>query len=133
MPPESIDFKLLIHRIHRGEHLEREYTVYNFARQPVPFNEVRFPASLKNCQLCHTPGTYLLPVRATLATITPRGFQNPTPPTSTACISCHDSLSAEVHAFVNTAGSVETCNVCHGEGREFAVSKLHALLVGEIR
>jgi OmcA/MtrC family decaheme c-type cytochrome len=133
MPPESIDFKLLIHKIHRGEHLEREYTVYNFFRQPVPFNEVRFPASLKNCQLCHVPGTNVLPVRAALATITPRGFQNPTPPTSTACLGCHDSLSAEAHAFVNTAGSVETCIVCHGEGKPFAVSKVHALLVGEIR
>mgnify|MGYP000272713876 CR=1 FL=1 len=133
MPPESIDFKLLIHKIHRGEHLEREYTVYNFFRQPVSFNKVRFPASLKNCQLCHVPGTNVLPVRATLATTTPRGFQNPTPPTSTACLGCHDSLSAEAHAFVNTAGSVETCIVCHGEGREFAVSKVHALLVGEIR
>jgi OmcA/MtrC family decaheme c-type cytochrome len=133
MPPESIDFKLLIHKIHRGEHLEREYTVYNFFRQPVPFNEVRFPASLKNCQLCHVPGTNVLPVRAALGTITPRGFQNPTPPTSTACLGCHDSLSAEAHAFVNTAGSVETCIVCHGEGKPFAVSKVHALLVGEIR
>ena len=133
MPPESIDFKLLIHKIHRGEHLERDYTVYNFARQPVPFNEVRFPASLKNCQLCHASGTQLLPVRAQLATVTPRGFQNPTPPTSTACTSCHDSLSAEAHAFVNTTGSVETCAVCHGEGKAFAVSKVHALLVGEIR
>ena len=44
-PPESIDFKRLIHRIHSGENLSQDYTVYGFGTPPSVnnFNGVLLP------------------------------------------------------------------------------------------
>jgi hypothetical protein len=41
-------------------------------------------------------------------------------------LACHDTISAAAHAFMNIAPFGEGCAACHGEGREFAVSRVHA-------
>jgi hypothetical protein len=43
-----------------------------------------------------------------------------------SCLSCHDSLSAASHADANTSGLGESCDACHGEGKSYAVEKVHA-------
>ena len=49
------------------------------------------------------------------------------PPIQDACLSCHDDPSTAAHAATNTApGGAEACATCHGEGRAFAVSTVHA-------
>ncbi|MDO8716992.1 MAG: OmcA/MtrC family decaheme c-type cytochrome, partial [Dehalococcoidales bacterium] len=48
VPPESINFKLLIHRIHTGEDLTNDFTIYR-TRGVFNFNEVRFPGDTKDC------------------------------------------------------------------------------------
>jgi hypothetical protein len=50
-------------------------------------------------------------------------------PVRAACTTCHDSLLVDIHAVLNTdAGSgTETCEICHGEGKEAAVSAVHKL------
>ncbi len=126
-PPESVDFKYLIHKIHRGEELTREFTVYGFGNVPHNYNEVRFPGDLRNCQKCHKAGSYQLPLpQGLLPTQAPRDFYTPIPPESAACISCHDTAYAAAHAYVNTAPFAEACASCHGNGAEFAVDKVHA-------
>jgi OmcA/MtrC family decaheme c-type cytochrome len=127
-PAESVDFKLMIHRIHMGEELENEYTAFGFGNVAHNYNEVRFPAHRQNCTMCHLPGTFVVPASTAgrLPTVTPRGYTNPTPPISTACIGCHDSTSTQAHVALNTTSFGEACATCHGEGREFAVSRVHA-------
>jgi hypothetical protein len=61
-----------------------------------------------------------------LSVTTPRGFFSPTPPTATACLGCHDGISAAAHAYVNIAPFGEACASCHGEDAQFAVTKVHA-------
>jgi OmcA/MtrC family decaheme c-type cytochrome len=126
-PPEAIDFKILIHKIHTGEDLNQDYTIYGFGGSANNFNDVRFPGDRRDCVKCHRDATYTVPLPSTVTpSTTPRNFWNPTLPTAAACMGCHDSLSALAHFFVNTAPFGEACATCHAEDAEFAVSRVHA-------
>jgi hypothetical protein len=50
-----------------------------------------------------------------------------TAPITAVCTACHDSEAALAHAETQTApDNEEACTVCHMEGRDFAVSEVHA-------
>ena len=53
-PPESIEFARMIHRIHSGDTLEQEYTIYGFGHAISTFNDVTYPGDRRNCLACHT-------------------------------------------------------------------------------
>ena len=125
--PESIHFKYLIHRIHKGEELEADFTVYGFRSSRHNYNHLLYPGDLRNCESCHLPGTYGAPAaEESRATITLRDFYSPMEPLAAACLSCHDSADAAAHAYVNTAPFAESCAACHGAEREFSVERVHA-------
>jgi OmcA/MtrC family decaheme c-type cytochrome len=125
--PQGIHFKLMIHRIHTGEELESDFTVYGFGNRAINFNEVRFPGDRRDCTTCHVGTSYTLPIASSaLPTVNPQGFWSPMAPSAAACLGCHDGVDAAAHAFTNTATFGEACPVCHEEGAEFAVSKVHA-------
>ncbi len=132
MPAESVDFKRLIHRLHRGEELTQDFTVYGFTANPVTspnpvnFNEVRYPGDLRNCQTCHTTTSYKLPSPGILPTATKRDYYTPMQPGAAACLGCHDNRAAAAHAFVQTAPFGEACESCHGNNSEFSVDRVHA-------
>jgi DnaJ-class molecular chaperone len=47
-------------------------------------------------------------------------------PATSVCTACHDSQAVSGHAELQTtAGGVETCEVCHGTGREFSAVEVH--------
>ncbi|MBI4297377.1 MAG: hypothetical protein HY676_02465, partial [Chloroflexi bacterium] len=125
--PESSNFKLMIHRIHTGEDLTRDFTNYrSIGGGLFIFNEVRFPGDRRNCEKCHIPGSNLLPLPATEAnTVAPRELYSPLGPAAAACLGCHDSTKASAHAQTMTSSSGEACAVCHGTGRDFDVAKVH--------
>jgi len=125
-PAEGIDFALMIHRIHGGDRQTRAYTIYGFGNTPINFNEVVFPGEIANCQNCHLAGTYTVPVKAKLDKTDPRGWINPVKPTTAACTGCHVTVEAASHALANTSALGEACAACHGEDKDFAVSKVHA-------
>ena len=132
-PPESIDFKRMIHRIHTGEELTQDYSVYGFGGTPINFNHVLFPGDRRDCLSCHVTrpasqrASYQLPLdEDLLPTETLRDYYSPQQPTATSCLGCHDTRSAAAHAFVNTAPFGEACASCHGPNAEFAVDKVHA-------
>ena len=125
-PPQSIDLKFMIHRIHRGEALTRDFTIFGFGGRPVNFNDVAYPSDLKLCVRCHVDQTYQVPSKGVVSTTAPREFYSPIPPNSTACLGCHDTLDAAAHTFVNTSTFGESCGTCHAPGAEFAVDKVHA-------
>lgn len=126
LPSETIDFKFLIHRIHRGEELTRDFTVYGFGNRPHNYNELLYPGDLRNCTKCHVGNSYEVPSRGLLPTVALREFYSPIPPNSAACLACHDTLDAAAHTFVNTAPFGESCGACHGSQANFAVAKVHA-------
>lgn len=132
MPPATINFKDMIHRIHTGEELESEYTVYGFGGTAYDFTEVRFPGERRVCGICHRDGSTDLPLpEEALPTVVRQGetLISEVLPERAACTSCHDSLLANVHAVLgaDSQSGVETCAVCHGPGAEFAIAEVHRL------
>jgi OmcA/MtrC family decaheme c-type cytochrome len=123
--PESINFKLLIHRIHTGEELTRDFTIYR-TRGVFNFNEIGFPGDASNCSKCHVGDSYTLPLPETAAnTVAPREFYSPLGPAAAACLGCHDSQTAGAHAATQKTATGEACAICHGKGKDFDVQKVH--------
>jgi OmcA/MtrC family decaheme c-type cytochrome len=132
MPPESIHLKRLIHRIHTGRNLGEPFVVYGgpaVAPVPVDFGDIRFPGDRRNCTKCHEPGANELPIPAgVLPTFMPQadGSVKLLPPIMSACAGCHTREPAKAHMEAQVAAvGRESCVVCHGRGREFAVDKMH--------
>ncbi|MDX2179039.1 MAG: OmcA/MtrC family decaheme c-type cytochrome [Bryobacteraceae bacterium] len=125
-PSESVDFGLMIHRIHAGDRQSRDYTIYGFGGTPFNFNHVRFPGALDNCANCHLPGTQNVPVSARLSKTDPRGPIPAPKPATAACLGCHTSVDAASHALVNTSEIGESCAVCHGPNASLSVDRVHA-------
>ena len=137
---ETITFKHLIHKLHRGADLENpRYIVYGFGSAPKnytahDFGELRFPGDLRDCATCHDDDTFLLPlpsgVRPTVQSVVSGGVETPVgevPPIQDACLACHDGPEVAAHAESNTTGSGdEACGVCHGEGGVADVAVVHA-------
>src|SRR5215831_7359395 len=132
-PPESIDFKRMIHRIHTGEDLVQDFTIYGFGTPPSVnnFNDVRFPGDRRDCLTCHaTTDTYQVPededLETRIPTNTPRDWYTPMQPIAAACLGCHDQKHQAAHAFTMTSPFGEACGACHHPESDFAVDKVHA-------
>ena len=139
LPVESIDFKRMIHRIHRGTDLTHDFTIYGFNASVNNFNGVLFPGDLRDCQKCHTTdangvGTEQVsdtPPPGLLPTLTPRDWYSPMQHYAAACLGCHDTQSAAAHAFTMTATfpdgtAAEACATCHAPNAAFSVDQVHA-------
>ena len=124
--PRTIDFKFLIHRIHRGEELTRDYTVLGFRGTPHNYNNLLFPGDLRNCAKCHENDSYEIPSQGILPTLDGNEFFSPIAPNAAACLGCHDSAAAAAHAFLNIAPFAEACAACHGPNSEFSVARVHS-------
>lgn len=120
--PQSVDFRYMVHKIHRGEQLEYGYQV---GRDD--FSDVVFPGDLRYCESCHLKDSYTLPLQSGLQNVlTPSDLLTEMGPETAACLSCHDSDAAAVHASTNSGDLGEACATCHGEGKTFAVTRVHA-------
>jgi OmcA/MtrC family decaheme c-type cytochrome len=137
LPPQGINFNLLVHRIHTGVNLTalgRDYTVIGFGGSVNDFNNVLYapmsptgtPGDTRNCSLCHVNGSQQnLPLGKNAVT-DPQGPINPAPAITSACTGCHADLPSAAHALANTDALGESCTVCHGSGAQFAVDQVHA-------
>lgn len=131
--PESISFQRMIHRIHTGEELTQDLTIYGFGNTPHNYNEVLFPGDRRNCASCHAANTHQVPPPPGAAPVTTlRDYFTKQGPGTAACLGCHDSQDAAAHAYLNTTtfpnstSPAEACGVCHGTNAEWAVDKVHA-------
>jgi OmcA/MtrC family decaheme c-type cytochrome len=138
-PPQSVNFALMIHKIHTGEKMQSEfntqYTIVGFGGSHNDFSDVRYPAmtptgatgDTAKCDMCHVNNSEAaLPIGKNPVKDM-QGNLNPAPATTSACTACHQKLSALAHAVSNTDPKFgESCDVCHGSGADFDVQKLHA-------
>ena len=124
--PESgntVDFKVMVHKIHRGEFLpsvaqdKKPYLIVGNALNVFDFSEVVWPQDVRNCGTCHTGA---------------QGDNWKTKPSRAACYSCHDNVNFETGA--NHPDKPEandaTCATCHAAtGPEFgdSVAGAHTL------
>ena len=141
----SVHFKVLIHKLHRNSALTEPYLIFGNNGTATDVRDFLYPGDLRTCQKCHVTDasgdrTELLidnkgvlgpGIRPTLE----RSFDAnktvlatfATPPITSACTSCHDTPETVAHAQLNTTpAGVETCAVCHGDGKNDAVDKVHA-------
>ncbi len=132
-PPQTIDFPVMVHRIHIGAQAEAggqltPFVIYGFGGSVNDFSDVLFPGDIQDCMKCHTGGSEAPPVPAgRIAVTNPRAYINPTPPTTAACTGCHVAQDASAHADVMTSPTLgESCGVCHGTGAAFDVDQVHA-------
>jgi len=126
-PPQSIDFRSMIHKIHTGKELGEKYIIYGFGGSVNDFSDVGFPGKRNNCSMCHVNNSEQLPLPETASKVNnPRGLIPVMGPETAACTSCHTSKAAAAHAVVNTSALGESCSACHGPSAAFAVSKVHA-------
>lgn len=88
------------------------------------------PRSPRNCYKCHEKGTANIPLpKGGVPTQIPQadGSTVTIAPISATGSSCHNKERDNVHMELQTAsGGHESCVVCHGDGRDFAVEKVHA-------
>jgi OmcA/MtrC family decaheme c-type cytochrome len=151
----TVDFKVMIHRFHRGEDLEKATTYYGFPApsstnpvgNPIPLKTL-YPGDLRACGSCHVAGSFSLPLaqgvlpsRSEVVTCTEpladdaddfceasTSVEAFTPPTTAVCTACHDSDSSLAHAeIMTTMGGLESCATCHKPGAAFDIAQYHML------
>jgi OmcA/MtrC family decaheme c-type cytochrome len=138
-PPQSIDFALMIHKIHTGEKMASEfgttYTVVGFGGSHNDFSEVRYPVftpsgstgDTAKCYMCHVNNSETVFPISKNDVLDPQGMLTTAPATTAACTACHQTKSAVSHSQSQTDAKFgESCDVCHGSGSDFDVQKVHA-------
>ena len=106
----TVDFTVMIHKIHRGAGLPSvvaggEYYIVGFGNDKVDYSHVEWTQDTRNCQACHDESDVGLPQARNW-----RLVQN-----STACGSCHDDVDFATGAnHAAGAATDDTCEICHG-------------------
>jgi OmcA/MtrC family decaheme c-type cytochrome len=106
----SIDLKVMIHKIHAGETLPSVkaggfYGIFGYDNKFTDFSEVAYPQDKRNCQTCHRETDERVPQASNW-----RKTVN-----TEACGSCHDNVNwttGSNHGGV--AATNEQCETCHG-------------------
>ncbi|HEV3201594.1 MAG TPA: OmcA/MtrC family decaheme c-type cytochrome [Bryobacteraceae bacterium] len=138
-PPQSVNFALMIHKIHTGEKMTTDfgttYTIVGFGGSHNDFTDVRYSAmgptgttgDTAKCYMCHVNGSEAnFPIGKNPVADT-QGLLNPAPATTSACTGCHQAKSTLAHANSQTDPKFgESCDVCHGTGTAYDVDKVHA-------
>ena len=140
-----VHFKVLIHKIHRNGDLTEPYLIFAPDGTATDVREFLYPGDLRTCQKCHVTDAdgdrteLLIPNKGVLGPGIRPTLQHrfdarktvletfATPPITAVCTSCHDTPETAAHAQLNTTpAGVETCAVCHGDGKNAAVDRVHA-------
>ena len=81
-PNLPVDFKVMVHKIHRGEELPSVVAGTPYKIGNADFSDVVFPQDIRNCTKCHDGSN----------PATPQGNNWQTQPSIAACGSCHDNI-----------------------------------------
>ncbi len=132
---ETIDFRTMLHKIHHGKELANAATFNvvgfgfgypnNFSNHM--YDKVGFPSlagGTKECTSCH--GTASTAWQDPAVRTHPLGQPLMSRVWRETCGSCHDSDAATAHIDANTSPfGAESCSICHGEGEEWHVERMH--------
>lgn len=120
-PNTTVDFKVMIHKIHQGASLPSVVASTPYVVAGTDFSNAAFPQDVRNCTKCHdgTPGA----PNATL-----QGDNWKLQPNAEACGSCHDDVyfgitpdpARPYQTLAHPGGALAgsgTCALCHAAGR----------------
>lgn len=136
---ESVDFRVMVHKIHAGENLSQPYilggfpaaTVANPAGTQIDFGHVRFPRSINQCNACHTSNNWTLPMAASTAYL----------PSTRLRMTCSEDPSADTNNYcdapfwtatqtVMISPQTSVCTSCHDEPHVAAHAELETTAGG---
>lgn len=119
---ESVDFRVMIHKIHAGTKLSQPYVLYGFPAPtaanpvgtPTNFGETRYPRALNECEACHLAGTWALPASQGRA------------PSILQQLTCSEDPAADTDSYCtgtawNITGTIQlppetaVCTSCHDQ------------------
>ncbi len=108
---ESLDLRVMVHRIHMGADLPTEpYVLWGFGDSRNDFSDVAHPQDVRNCLNCHNPDN----------PGTPQASQIQTHPSIAACGSCHADVNFETGENhirgENLPVANDACTACHSTG-----------------
>ncbi len=138
LPPQSVNFALMIHKIHTGENLanfNQTYMIVGFGGSHNDFSDIRYPTmnatggtgDTAKCYMCHVNNSETVFPIGKNNVLDTQGRISPVPATTSACTACHLKLSSLAHAVAQTDPKFgESCDVCHAQGTAFDVLKVHA-------
>jgi OmcA/MtrC family decaheme c-type cytochrome len=135
LPPQGINFAMMVHKIHTGVNQQVPYIIVGYGGSHNDFSTVLYPTmgpsgttgDTTQCYMCHVNGTeQVLPIGKNAVT-DPQGILNPSPATTSACTACHNTPAAISHAQQNTDPKFgESCDICHGATGAYAATQVHA-------
>lgn len=108
---ESLDFRVMVHRIHMGADLpSAPYVLWGFQDSRKDFSDVAHPQDVRNCLNCHDPDN----------PATPQASQILTQPSIAACGSCHSDVNFETGENhirgEDLPAANDACTACHSTG-----------------
>lgn len=122
----TVDMKVMIHKIHRGEFLPSveaggEYAIWGFNDTKHDYSEVVHPQDIRNCTKCHDVAD----------AATPQGDNWQLAPSAEACGSCHDDVDfadGTNHGPAEVPTNNAECTVCHRDnGIAGSVAESHEI------
>ncbi|QIB66367.1 OmcA/MtrC family decaheme c-type cytochrome [Kineobactrum salinum] len=131
----TVDMKVMIHKIHRGAALPSvqaggEYAIYGFRDSKHDYSELRYPQDIRRCTTCHA-GTATGAGREDLV-LTAQGDNWAEYSSRAVCGSCHDDLDFDSHAGGQPDDS--RCASCHSaSGRAGSIAASHRIPLEEAR
>jgi OmcA/MtrC family decaheme c-type cytochrome len=120
-PSVSVDFKVMVHRIHNGANLPSVVAGTPYVVGGADYSKAVFPQDIRNCTKCHN------------STLSAQGDNWKNQQSLAACGSCHDDVNFGASADpakprVHLGGVVtdnSTCVGCHGVGKVADVVVAH--------
>jgi len=118
----TLDFKVMVHKIHTGNTLPSiqtangpdttptlglGYWIVGYMKTLSNFDTVLYPQDTRNCVTCHVQNVPSLPQAANYMTV----------PTMEACGACHDNVNFATganHSAADIVANNTQCTTCHG-------------------
>src|SRR6056297_2774036 len=130
----SVDMKVMIHKIHRGAGLPSveaggEYVIYGFRDSKHDYSNLHYPQDIRNCVNCHA-GTATAGDREDLV-LTAQGDNWAEYSSAAVCGSCHDDVDFATHKGGQPDDS--RCSQCHAPDKTFGIVNSHRILIDEAR
>jgi OmcA/MtrC family decaheme c-type cytochrome len=121
----SIDLKVMIHKIHAGANLPSVqaggfYGIFGYGNTFADYSEVHFTQDLRNCQTCHQESDGDTPQASNWRMTVNRE----------ACGACHDNVNFDTGAnHGGVAATDDQCGSCHGPSSSISNGNLRPQVV----